>query len=161
MDLRYASAGADPGTIASCAAATCRPGLDLAVRSDEALCVASRGFLASIAGSGPLHIASELEHFGRNQLESLGNARQHAQTALVEDPLVRVDRRAERGRPAAQYVHDLTQGPEGVHRRRPAPRRGDATDGAAAQVRTRIVAQVLGVVERILHQAGDAAVIAR
>ena len=74
--------------------------------------------------------------------------------------LRRVDGDGERRAPAAQRLHDGAQFED--HHARPlvAGAAADAADGAAVEIGPRVLAHLLDVVERVLDQPGDGAVIA-
>src|SRR5437763_4113335 len=108
----------------------------------------------SNAGQGELGDLAADQAKGANGL-LVGRA-----ACLVELGLYRVDRRAERRGPAAQGVRDgaelLQRGDRGL----PAVGDGGEPDGAAVEVGTGVVAEVLEVVEGVLDQPGQCAVVA-
>ncbi len=73
----------------------------------------------------------------------------------------RIDRRAKGCGPPAQGVHDGAQPDEGGAGGLPAIGTHDAAHRTPFEIRPRVIAQILGVINRILHKAGDRAVISR
>ena len=104
--------------------------------------------LAGIAGMLAIATATpaHADDFLGNRIEHLCDTRCLTNALLVKDFFSRIDGGAERCRPPAQRMHDVAQGPQGVHRSGPPARSRDATDGAAAEVRARIRPQVFGIV---------------
>lgn len=66
--------------------------------------------------------------------ELFGNLRVGAGAGGIEDGLCCVERRAERGRPAAQSVHDRTESRKRAHGCLPSRGYGDAADGAPIEI---------------------------
>lgn len=102
----------------------------------------------------------ELGRLRADRLELGNDFRIRAAVGAVEARFERVHGRAERRRPAAQRMHDRTQRRQHGAGRLPAVGGDDQADRATVEIGAIVRAQFLERVERVLHEAGDAAVIA-
>src|SRR5882757_1806145 len=89
----------------------------------------------------------------------LGCARYQTFTVTIKERLLSVECDPQRCRPAAKRMNDTTQGIQCSVRALPSRTRGNTAHCAALEVGCRILRHVLGIIERVLHQPGDAPMI--